>query len=70
MWKYLNGFTLIGIVVFFLIFLNTGERYLLNGGTLEVGLGITLLFCVLFVFIVNAHKCLTDLMDRLDEKGE
>lgn len=66
MTKYLNGYTLITLVIVFLVFLNTLERQLLNGGTVEFVAGLLIICLFVWFIVVNLFKWLTKLLIELE----
>lgn len=64
--KWLNGYTLIPLLIVFIVILNTVEKALLNGGTVSWVLGILLLFVCGWFIVVNIVKILMKLLMKLE----
>lgn len=63
---YLNGYTLIALVIVFIVFLNTLEIVLLNGGTVEFVAGLLIICLFVWFIVVNLYKWLTKLLIELE----
>lgn len=59
MFKWMNGYTLLTLVLSFIFLLNTLLRVLLNSDlTIFVWLGVALVCCFLWFIVINVSRCI------------
>ncbi len=61
--KWMNSYTLLTLVVIFIILMNTLLRGLLNGGTLGLTTGIVIIVCFVWFILVNVIR----VIDRIND---
>lgn len=66
MTRWLNGYTLIPLLIITVVLMNTVEKVLLNGGTVSWVLGILLFVVCIWFIIVNIVKILMKLLMELE----